>query len=554
MGGGPVDLGGTESLGRMAGGGGDSYSSPSEQYKITPLSKQDTEVETMKDTQGEADHGIKCKYMLAARGYLSNTTFHGIPWVLEDISKGAKIAIVSYFVFMVGFATYSTISAIVDFYPNRPQKVSVLQEQDSPMHYPKLTICSPAFFNKERLIQYELDDENDDVANYIILSLQFEPMIPAIEKTEADYAAMEKRISNSMEKFGLTYMELLRKVAVTCDEFILFVREKTYSQNMADWPNKCGDVFYDFPILSSFGTCFMTNIENNLTITTTGFTERITILLDTKITINKNAAWLNDEALRSGVFFSLSSGEHHANSMALNSILLSPGTNNLIAVTKRRLDRSGYSEELDTWGLQEKVLCRSRLDLKDKNESSIPFLSYSQSFCKRKLSIEKFEKMMGCSMLAMFGTTDLVNTQPMCNRTTMQMMMPILRRTSLNPDPVWESHLEDECPLQCVEEFIDTEMSFSLVSDDSHDRAWKLWPLPQGRTKEEAVWMELFFKTLTVQVTKYEPFTIYDLLSSIGGTLGLFLGGSIFSIFESLLIFVFFGISMMGLAVRTAFQ
>ena len=32
----------------------------------------------------------------------------------------------------------------------------------------------------------------------------------------------------------------------------------------------------------------------------------MTILLDTKITINKNAAWLNDEALRSGVFFSLS--------------------------------------------------------------------------------------------------------------------------------------------------------------------------------------------------------------------------------------------------------
>ena len=32
-----------------------------------------------------------------------------------------------------------------------------------------------------RLIQYELDDENDDVANYIILSLQFDPMIPAIE-------------------------------------------------------------------------------------------------------------------------------------------------------------------------------------------------------------------------------------------------------------------------------------------------------------------------------------------------------------------------------------
>ena len=55
-------------------------------------------------------------------------------------------------------------------------------------------------------------------------------------------------------------------------------------------------------------------------------------------------------------------------------------------------------------------------------------------------------------------------------------------------------------------------------------------------------------------MTKYEPFTIYDLLSSIGGTLGLFLGGSIFSIFESLLIFLFFGMSMSALTIRTLFQ
>ena len=45
----------------------------------------------MKDSQAEPDHGIKCKWMLGARNYLSNTTFHGIPWVLEDISKGAKV-------------------------------------------------------------------------------------------------------------------------------------------------------------------------------------------------------------------------------------------------------------------------------------------------------------------------------------------------------------------------------------------------------------------------------------------------------------------------------
>ena len=76
---------------------------------------------------------------------------------------------------------------------------------------------------------------------------------------------MEERIAKSMEKFGMTYMELLRKVAVTCDEFVLFVREKTYSPDMNEWPRKCGDIFYDFPILSSFGTCFVTNSDYNLT-------------------------------------------------------------------------------------------------------------------------------------------------------------------------------------------------------------------------------------------------------------------------------------------------
>ena len=37
---------------------------------------------------------------------------------------------------------------------------------------------------------------------------------------------MEALISASMARHGLTYLQLLRSVAVTCDEFILFVREK----------------------------------------------------------------------------------------------------------------------------------------------------------------------------------------------------------------------------------------------------------------------------------------------------------------------------------------
>ena len=65
----------------------------------------------------------------------------------------------------------------------------------------------------------------------------------------------------------------------------------------------------------------------------------MTILLSTHIEIDKDAAWLNDEALRSGVFFSLPARDHHVNALAVNSGLLSPGTTNLIAMRKRRIDR-----------------------------------------------------------------------------------------------------------------------------------------------------------------------------------------------------------------------
>ena len=98
--------------------------------------------------------------------------------------------------------------------------------------------------------------------------------------------------------------------------------------------------------------------------TTTGVMERMTMLLSTHIEIVKDAAWLNDEAIKSGVFFSLSSMEHHVNALAVNSMLLSPGTANLIAMRKKRTDRLGFSEDLNS-GLSAAQTCRERRDTQD---------------------------------------------------------------------------------------------------------------------------------------------------------------------------------------------
>ena len=41
-----------------------------------------------------------------------------------------------------------------------------------------------------------------------------------------------------MAQHNLTYLELLRKLAVDCDQFILFVRDKSFESDMNEWPEK----------------------------------------------------------------------------------------------------------------------------------------------------------------------------------------------------------------------------------------------------------------------------------------------------------------------------
>ena len=71
-------------------------------------------------------------------------------------------------------------------------------------------------------------------------------------------------------------------------------------------PFRCGTIFSRTPIFSPLGTCFTTSPNFTLTATSTGVSERLTILLSTHSTIVKDPAWLQDEALKTQVFFVLS--------------------------------------------------------------------------------------------------------------------------------------------------------------------------------------------------------------------------------------------------------
>ena len=101
-----------------------------------------------------------------------------------------------------------------------------------------------------------LIDENDDMANYLIFSLQTDELIPPPAKNVSNIEKMEERFLNSMKRFNMSRLEMFQSIAVRCEDFIIFLREKSF--DIENWPSTCGDIFYNIPIFTPFGTCFTT--------------------------------------------------------------------------------------------------------------------------------------------------------------------------------------------------------------------------------------------------------------------------------------------------------
>ena len=76
------------------------------------------------------------------------------------------------------------------------------------------------------------------MANYLLLSLQTDEVVPTPKNmmNESLVDEMENKLLNSMEIFGLTRLELFRKVAVKCENFIVFFRESSLGSDTTQWP------------------------------------------------------------------------------------------------------------------------------------------------------------------------------------------------------------------------------------------------------------------------------------------------------------------------------
>ena len=114
-----------------------------------------------------------------------------------------------------------------------------------------------------------------------------------------------------------------------------------------------------------------------------------------------------------------------------------------------------------------------------------------------------------CRILPLYGTLDLIknDTLPICRREKMQMMMPTMRKMAEMKAMTGNTEDEDdlECPTACNEEEIVTDISFSIMTDEEFEKAWNMWTiLPRNRTKFDAVFMELYFTSLTSQAKYFK--------------------------------------------------
>jgi hypothetical protein len=101
------------------------------------------------------------------------------------------------------------------------------------------------------------------MGNYLVLSLQTDEIIPTPTNLMDSVLVneMDQRLYRSMEKFGLTRLELFRNIAVKCENFIVFVRDISFGSDPENWPSDCGEIFQTLPILTPFGTCFTSIIS-----------------------------------------------------------------------------------------------------------------------------------------------------------------------------------------------------------------------------------------------------------------------------------------------------
>ena len=202
--------------------------------------------------------------------------------------------------------------------------------------------------------------------------------------------------------------------------------------------------------------------------------------------------------------------DHPANSIFQSSKVLSPGTHNYVAMKVKKTDRSKLKEDFISKLIGQTDQCQDTPDEHAGKISSIPMKEYNQQHCIKTKGMQIFENTHNCSIFPLYGSNDLDSPQPICNITKIQLLMKSMTMMRMNNASLLT------CPEACIEEKVETIMSFTVLSDhqvQSSSAAWNLTKL----NKEDVVIMDLFFSSSEIDVRYYIYMSAYNFICHSSG-------------------------------------
>ena len=165
-------------------------------------------------------------------------------------------------------------------------------------------------------------------------------------------------------------------------------------------------------------------------------------------------------------------------------------------MTMRRTDRSKLKDDFTSKLWSKSDQCQDIPDEKENELSSIPIKHYNQQHCAKAKMMKMFQAAHNCTFFPMFATYDLNFSLPLCNRSNAQNIMTMKNMMMKNNSTLLK------CPAVCIEEHVDTGISFTILSEEQVETSSIAWNLTK-LSKDEIVLMELFFTSLQTQVGQH---------------------------------------------------
>ncbi|CAF0860551.1 unnamed protein product [Brachionus calyciflorus] len=465
-------------------------------------------------------------------------TMHGFPNIFRTKNLSIKILWIIAFIVSNGFCFYFIAKSLLEYLQfNVVTKIRVL-EKDS-IQFPAVTICNANLFTTSLAIDYSTsllaNISVTDISNSTFLSQNF----PSASYQLYYSYIMGRYYVGSNLKSHLFSDEIKKQFGLSFNQMFISCFFSTVDCKESDWI-----WFYD----SIYGNCFRFNTGINSN------NERIDIK-NISLPGKYNGLVLElfvgvpDDQMSFSIYTGahIFIGDNLIKPLSIEGLDISPGTQTNIVLERveTKLKSQPYSD------------CIENLDNIDSFDSEYykkvfkSDLTYRQVDCfTAYIQEEIFKK---CNCYNNFYNVIYKDRKP-C--TTIQEIQCSVETYTLLSQTNFKIEIKDKCPLECKT------IKYNLIKSEgrypspaygkdlkNNPRIKRLFNnltnITLEHLRENTLALNIYYETLKqTEIEEYESMSIQILISTIGGTLGLFLGISLLSFFEFIelfaLIFCFF--------------